>query len=273
MPRVSSIDRLIQIMAQLRDPEHGCPWDVEQDFASIAPYTIEEAYEVEDAIRRGDRADLQDELGDLLLQVVFHARMAEEEGSFGFEQVVESICDKLVRRHPNVFAGQRLPDPGVQPAADVQLDAWEAHKRRERAERARDEGREPSVLDGIPLGLPALMRARKYLARARRAGFRWREISQALDKLEEEVAELRQAVHAGDAAALEHELGDVLFAAAGVGEDTGTDPEAAVRGALARFESRLRHVERAARARNQTLEQIPNDELLELWRHAKREAG
>ncbi len=273
MRGMSSVDRLIEIMAQLRDPEHGCPWDVEQDFASIAPYTIEEAYEVEDAIRRGDRAELRDELGDLLLQVVFHARMAEEEGSFGFEQVVESICHKLVRRHPNVFAGERLPDSGAKPAADAQLDAWEAHKRHERAERAREAGREPSVLDGIPVGLPALMRARKYRARARRAGFRWREISQALDKLEEEVAELREAVQARDEAAIEHELGDVLFAAVGVGEDLGTDPEAAMRGALARFESRLRHVERAATARGQTLEQIPLGELLTLWSDAKRETG
>jgi MazG family protein len=264
MLRVSSIDRLLEIMARLRDPERGCPWDVEQDFASIAPYTIEEAYEVEDAIRRGDRDDLRDELGDLLLQVVFHARMAEEEGSFAFDAVVEAICDKLVRRHPNVFADQPLPD------AAAQLDAWEGHKRSERAERARAEGREPSVLDGIPVGLPALMRARKFRARARRAGFRWTEISQALDKLEEEVAELRQAVDAGDARAIEHELGDVLFAAVGVGDDTGADPEAAMRTALARFAARLRHVEGAAAALGLGLEQIPLGELLELWGEAKR---
>lgn len=266
MSRMSSIDRLLEIMARLRDPERGCPWDVEQDFASIAPYTIEEAYEVEDAIRRGDREDLRDELGDLLLQVVFHARMAEEEGSFAFAQVVDSICDKLVRRHPNVFAGEALPD------AAAQLEAWERHKREERSARAREEGREPSVLDGIPVGLPALMRARKLRARARRAGFRWQAISQALDKLEEEVSELRQAVDARDAAAIEHELGDVLFAAVGIGDETATDPESAMRGALARFASRLRHIEAAAARSGRRLDELALGEALELWREAKRKS-
>jgi len=267
MPHVSSIDRLIEIMARLRDPEHGCPWDVEQDFASIAPYTIEEAYEVDDAIRRGDREDLRDELGDLLLQVVFHARMAQEEGAFAFDGVVEALCDKLVRRHPHVFGDATIED------ADAQTRAWEAQKRGEREARARAEGREPSVLDGVPVGMPSLMRARKLRSRARRAGFRWREISQALDKLEEEVAELRQAVESKDAAAIEHELGDVIFAAVGVAEDTGHEPEDAVRSALARFESRLRHVEAAAAARGQTLEEIPLGDLLELWRRAKRDTA
>ena len=266
MPRVSSIDRLLEIMARLRDPKDGCPWDVEQDFASIAPYTIEEAYEVEDAIRRGDRGDLRDELGDLLLQVVFHARMAEEEGSFAFADVVEAVCDKLVRRHPNVFGGERIEE------ADAQLEAWEGHKRREREERARAEGREASVLDGVPLGLPALTRARKYRARARRAGFRWREISQALDKLEEEVAELREAVESKDPAAIEHELGDVIFASIGVADDTGSDPEGALRAALVRFEARLQHVERGAAELGHTLESLPAGQALELWKDAKRAA-
>ncbi len=267
MRHVSSIDRLIEIMARLRDPENGCPWDLEQDFASIAPYTIEEAYEVEDAIRRGDREDLRDELGDLLLQVVFHARMAQEEGAFAFDDVVDAICDKLVRRHPHVFDDATIED------ADAQTRAWEEQKRGEREARARAEGRESSVLDGVPVGLPALMRARKLRARARRAGFRWQEIGQALDKLEEEVAELRQAVESEDPAATEHELGDAIFAAVGVGDDTGRDPEDALRSALARFEARLRHVEAAAAARGQTLEQTPLAELLELWGQAKRDTG
>lgn len=267
MPRVSSIDRLIGIMARLRDPETGCPWDVEQDFASIAPYTIEEAYEVDDAIRRGDRDDLRDELGDLLLQVVFHARMAEEEGAFGFDDVVEAICDKLVRRHPNVFADR------VEPDADAQLEAWERHKRAERSARARAEGREPGALDGIPLALPALLRARKLRARARRAGFRWEHVSQAQAKLEEEVAELRRAVASGDAAAIEHELGDVLFATVGVADDSGADPEAAMRSVLARFEARLRHVELGATERGKRLDQLELAEALELWAEAKGREG
>jgi MazG family protein len=265
---VSGIERLLEIMARLRDPEGGCPWDVEQSFETIAPYTIEEAYEVDDAIRRRDLDGLRDELGDLLLQVVFHAQMAREAGAFRFEDVVEAVCDKLVRRHPNIFGDAATID-----SAAAQLEAWEAHKADERAGAAEREGRAASVLDGVPLGLPALLRARKLLRRAARAGFEWPNPVDALEKVVEEVAEVRAEVESGGRERLRAELGDLLIAMAGLAQALELDPEEALRDANARFERRLRSVESRLAGEGRTLRDAGIRELLERWERAKREEG
>jgi len=238
---MSSVDRLVEIMDRLRQPGGGCPWDLEQDFASIAPYTIEEAYEVAEAVRRGDREELRDELGDLLLQVVFHAQMAQEEGSFDLEAVAGAICDKLVRRHPHVFGEAHVPD------AAAQTRAWEEQKARERSERARATGEAPpGALDGVALALPALMRAAKLQRRARRAGFDAGGAGEALARARRALAALAAAPGADNPASpadrerLAEELGELLFAAAGVGRALDLDPEEALREANARFEERFR---------------------------------
>jgi MazG family protein len=222
-----AIDRLLEIMARLRDPQGGCPWDVEQSFATIAPYTIEEAYEVDDAIRRGDLPALRDELGDLLLQVVFHAQMAREAGHFDFAAVVEAICDKLVRRHPHVFGDARVR------SADEQLDAWEEHKARERAERRG--GAPASALDGVALGLPALLRAGKVLRRAARAGLA--TAPPALDAAWQRFrAEPGAPGHAGA----------LLLAVVRAADAAGVDAEQALRDATAGFEAQARAAERSS---------------------------
>ncbi len=248
-------------MAQLRDPERGCPWDQEQTFETIAPYTIEEAYEVEDAIRRADWSALPAELGDLLLQVVFHAQMASEEGKFGFEEVVEAICRKLVRRHPNVFADE------VVRSAEEQKEKWEEMKA---AERAVSAGGSAAALAGIPLGLPALTRAAKLQRRARRVGFRWPGVAESLSKLEEELGELRVAATESDPARILDELGDVLFASVSVATELGVDPETAIRAANAKFETRFRQMEEALATRGEEFSSKSPKEPLELWREAKR---
>jgi len=222
---MSDIQRLLDIMAKLRAPGGGCPWDLEQTFETIAPYTIEEAYEVDDAIRRGDFEGLRDELGDLLLQVVFHAQMADEEERFDFGDVVESICDKLVRRHPHVFG-----DASIE-TAEAQTDAWEQQKTLERARRG-----ETSAADGIPAGLPALLRAGKLLRRAQRAGF-------ALPTREESAGHAKAALEALDASS----LGSLLLAVAQLAQHEGVDAEEALRTATAEFETSLREWERADR--------------------------
>src|SRR5580658_1839370 len=216
------IDRLLDIMARLRDPEDGCPWDREQNFSTIAPYTIEEAYEVSDAIERGDMPALKDELGDLLLQVVFHARMAEEAGLFAFGDVATAIADKMVRRHPHVFG-----DAEIASVAE-QNEAWEAHKAAERQARG-DNG---SVLDGVALALPALLRAAKISRRAARIGFDWPDARAVLPKIAEEIAELEHEMDSGGGpAALEEEMGDLLFAVANLARKLDIELETAVRGA------------------------------------------
>src|SRR5947209_18389108 len=221
------IDRLLAIMTRLRDPAQGCPWDREQDFATIAPYTIEEAYEVADAIERGDMAALKDELGDLLFQVVFHARMAEELGLFGFDDVVEAIAEKMERRHPHVFGDVKIA------SVTAQNEAWEAHKA---AERHASGGAE-SVLDGVALALPALLRAAKISRRAARIGFDWPDAGPVMEKVLEEIAELRTEIErAAEPAALEEELGDILFAVANLARKLDIDPEEALRRATAKFE-------------------------------------
>ncbi|HEV2302860.1 MAG TPA: nucleoside triphosphate pyrophosphohydrolase [Stellaceae bacterium] len=259
---MNPIDRLLAIMARLRDRERGCPWDREQDFATIAPYTIEEAYEVADAIGRADMVALKDELGDLLFQVVFHARMAEEQGKFAFEDVAAAIADKMVRRHPHVFGTTEIA------SAAVQTEAWERHKAAEREARAAAAGRRASILDGVALALPALLRAAKIGRRAARIGFDWPDASAVFDKLAEEVEELRAELeHGADPARTEDEMGDILFAAAQLARKLAVDPEAALRRATAKFERRFRELEARAAERG-----LGNEiEALEaLWQEVKR---
>ena len=224
------ISPLVAIMAQLRDRETGCPWDIEQDFASIAPYTIEEAYEVADAIERNDMASLKDELGDLLLQVVFHSRMAQEAGTFSLSDVITAICDKMIRRHPHVFG----PDGN---GSAEESPGWEQIKAAERAERADDDD---SALAGVTLGLPALARAEKLQKRAARVGFDWDDVSVVQDKIMEELEELSSATTPDHVA---EEVGDLLFAAANLARHHKVDPEAALRAANLKFERRFRAME------------------------------
>jgi ATP diphosphatase len=260
-----ALTRLLAIMARLRDPERGCPWDREQDFATIAPYTIEEAYEVADAIARGDMAALRDELGDLLFQVVFHARLAEEAGLFGFPDVAAAIADKMVRRHPHVFGDAEISSAAAQSAA------WEEHKARERAAEAAAAGTRESVLDGVALALPALLRAAKIQRRAARIGFDWPEARPVIAKLAEEIAELEaelQAEPSADRARLEDEMGDILFAAANLARKLDIDPEAALRHATRKFERRFRRVEALAAERGIGPDL---DALDTLWEEVKRE--
>jgi nucleoside triphosphate diphosphatase len=240
-----SLDRLLDIMARLRDPERGCPWDREQDFASIAPYTIEEAYEVADAIGRRDMAALKDELGDLLFQVVFHARMAEETGAFAFADVAEAISEKMVRRHPHVFGAAEID------SAAAQTKAWEDQKADEREVRSRDAGIRASVLDGVALALPALARADKIARRAARIGFDWPEARLVFSKIREECAELEAALDEDGAEpeAVEEELGDLLFAVANLARKLEIDPETALRRATGKFERRFRRVEALSKER------------------------
>jgi MazG family protein len=257
--------RLLAIMARLRDPAGGCPWDLEQTFATIAPYTLEEAYEVADAIARGDLADLREELGDLLLQVVFHARMAEEAGAFDFADVAASICAKMVARHPHVFGDVDIK------TADAQTAAWEEMKARERAAKTGGEER-ASTLDGVPLALPALMRAIKLQNRAARVGFDWPSTNEVIDKIVEEARELAEARAAGDVDPdrLEDEMGDLLFVAANLARHFKVDPEAALRRANAKFERRFRYIERGLANAGRKLGEASLAEMDALWDEAKR---
>jgi len=226
------MERLLDIMRRLRDPEHGCPWDVAQTFETIAPYTIEEAYEVDDAIRRGDPDALRDELGDLLLQVVFHAQMADELGWFGFADVEAAISDKMERRHPHVFGDEDIDSPEAQSAA------WEAQKAEERKARGQH-----SLMDDVAAGLPEWLRAKKLQKRAAQAGFDWPEPAPVLDKLAEELDEVGEALRGGEAHRIEEELGDLLFAAVNLARQLKVDPGVALRGANAKFEARFRAME------------------------------
>jgi tetrapyrrole methylase family protein/MazG family protein/ATP diphosphatase len=250
-------------MAALRDPVGGCPWDREQTFASIAPYTVEEAYEVADAIERGDLDALADELGDLLLQVVFHAQIAAEGGSFSFADVVERICDKLVRRHPHVFGDATVA------SAREQTESWESIKAHERSAR-----REDSVLADIPMGLPGLTRAVKLGRRAARVGFEWPDLPPVRAKVEEELAELDEAVEGGARDRIEAEMGDVLFALANLCRHLDLDPESCLRRSNRTFERRFGHIEARVRAAGGDWSTFDLDALDAFWREAKqREAG
>jgi MazG family protein len=258
------LQRLLSIMEQLRDPETGCPWDRQQSFDTIAPYTIEEAYEVADAIRRGDLAALKDELGDLLFQVVFHARMANELGVFGFDDVVRTINRKMLRRHPHVFGDVEAAD-----AAAVR-SAWEDHKVRERAV---THGPEASALAGVAAALPALLRAQKLQRRAARVGFDWSGPEPVLDKVREEIEELEAEVRdgGGDDARLHHELGDLLFACVNLARHLQADAETALRDACERFQRRFGYIERALAERGTTVEAASLEEMDVLWERAKQE--
>lgn len=256
------VERLLEIMARLRDPSAGCPWDLQQDFRSIAPHTLEEAYEVADAIERGDTRALRDELGDLLFQVVFHAQLAREHGAFDFEDVVAAICDKLTRRHPHVFAGQSIA--GVEEQSRV----WDRLKADER----RTAGQGDGALDGVPRALPALSRACQLGRRAAHAGFDWPDAGGPRAKIDEELAELDHAV-AGirDPDRLEAELGDLLFSVANLARHLGVDAEAALRRASDRFVRRYGHLERALAARGADATTAGGELLDQLWAAAKRE--
>ena len=254
----AELSRLLEVMARLRDPVAGCPWDVQQDFSSIAPYTIEEAYEVADAIARADMPALADELGDLLFQVVYHARMAEEAGAFAFADVARAIAGKMVRRHPHVFGTAAARDAAAQTAA------WEEQKRAERAARA-----ETGTLAGIPVALPALVRAQKLTARAARVGFDWPDAGAVLDKLEEEAAELRAELADATRDRLEDEMGDLLFVCANLARKLGLDGEACLRRASGKFERRFGAVEaRLARA-GRVAAEATLEEMEGLWGEVK----
>jgi nucleoside triphosphate diphosphatase len=272
MSSQAAIERLLAVMARLRDPETGCPWDVQQDFATIAPYTIEEAYEVADAIARQDLGALREELGDLLFQVVFHARMAEEKGAFAFQDVASALADKMIARHPHVFADAERQDVARQTAS------WEAIKADERARKKAASTAPASALDDVPLNLPALARAQKIQKRAGRVGFDWRDPVPALDKVVEETAEVRAAlaVAAARPEELAEELGDLLFAVVNVARLAGVDAETALRNATIKFERRFRGVEAELMRRGRTPETSDLAEMDAIWdavKKAERGAG
>jgi MazG family protein len=262
----ASILRLLAIMARLRDPERGCPWDQKQSFATIAPYTIEEAYEVADAIERGDMHELKDELGDLLLQVVYHARMAEEAGHFAFADATEAICDKMIRRHPHVFG---------EAATGGHPGQWEAIKQAERQAKQANGGRscKAGLFDGVPAGLPAMIRSAKLQRRSARAGFDWPSPGPIVEKIEEELAELRAEIGGASGTECERrqfeEFGDLMFVMVNLGLHLGIDPEAALRAANGKFVRRMEAVEASARANGRELLEMTLDEMQVLWDRVK----
>jgi ATP diphosphatase len=270
-PAAIAMDRLLAIMARLRDPKNGCPWDLEQSFRSIVPHTIEEAYEVADAIERDDMKALPGELGDLLFQVVFYAQMASEAGHFRMEDVVAAINTKMIERHPHVFGSANIE------TAAAQTVAWEVQKAKERAAEAAAAGRAISVLDGVASGLPALTRAEKLQKRAARIGFDWPEAEPVLDKIQEEIAELKAEMNdAPDPARLDEEMGDLLFACANLARHLGVDPEGALRRANVKFERRFKRMEAFAKAEggsggSQASMPTSLERLEVLWQRVKAE--
>jgi MazG family protein len=262
LPR-EPLARLLKVMAWLRDPEQGCPWDIEQTFRTIAPYTIEEAYEVSDAIDRNDMPALKEELGDLLLQVVYHAQMAAEAKAFDFADVAAAIADKMVDRHPHVFGDQTVP------SAEAQTVSWEARKAAERASKP-----DTGTLGGVAKALPALLRAEKLQKRAARVGFDWASIGPVIDKIEEEIGELRAELAAGkaDAARTTDEIGDVLFAVANLARHCKVDPEAALRSTNDKFERRFHYVEKKLAEQGRKPAEASLEEMETLWQAAKTAA-
>ena len=258
-----NLSRLLDIMARLRDPETGCPWDIQQSFETIAPYTIEEAYEVSEAISTGDRDKICDELGDLLLQVVFHAQMAAEEGSFTFDGVARQVSDKMIRRHPHVFGTAKAED------GEAVKQNWEAIKQAERAEAAK--GETVSVLDGVASTLPAMVRAAKLQKRAARVGFDWPDMMAVIDKMNEELGELEQVLQhtPDDKTRLQDEIGDILFVAANLARKAGIDPETALLGCNRKFERRFRYIEDRLGQQNSSVEQACLEQMEALWQEAK----
>ncbi|AFO49500.1 MULTISPECIES: nucleoside triphosphate pyrophosphohydrolase [Pseudomonas] len=266
-----TLDDLLHLMARLRDPQYGCPWDLKQNYASIVPHTIEEAYEVADTIERGDFEHLQGELGDLLFQVVYYSQLAREEGRFEFDGVVDSITRKLIRRHPHVFPTGELYAPVDTPSlSEAQVKSrWEEIKAEERAEKSQPE--QLSLLDDVPATLPGLSRAAKLQKRAATVGFDWPAALPVLDKVREELDEVLQAMADGDADALEDEVGDLLFAAVNLARHLKQDPEHALRRANRKFERRFRFIEQALRDSGRPIEDCDLDELDALWGEAKRQ--
>ena len=266
------INDLLAVMARLRDPEHGCPWDLRQDFPTIAPHTLEECYELVDAIERSDFAQVRDELGDVLFQVVFYAQMGSEQGRFDWGDVVENLVEKLLRRHPHVFpsgklASGTLGDDDQRVHGDIEQvhQTWERIKQAER--NAKQQG---GVLDDVPVALPALSRAAKLQKRAARVGFDWENWRQVLDKIQEEQAEVVEAIEQGDSAAVENEIGDLLFACVNLARFVKIDPESALRASNRKFERRFRFIERELAARGQHPEDVSLEAMEQLWIAAKR---
>jgi tetrapyrrole methylase family protein/MazG family protein/ATP diphosphatase len=267
----SEFERLVEIMARLRNRENGCPWDVQQTFETIAPYTIEEAYEVADAIHNGSREDIRDELGDLLLQVVFHARIAEEEGSFNVADVARGVSDKMINRHPHVFGDGANPDSPpaqTQPRdAEGQKINWEDIKATERAQKGKS-----GVLDDIAVGLPPMLRALKLQKRAARVGYDWDHINDVFDKMAEETDELKIELAADepDHDAIKDEIGDILFVAVNLARKAGVDPETALMGCNKKFERRFRYIEEQVDKNGKNIKHVPLDEMEIFWQDAKK---
>ena len=274
---LTAIDRLIAIMTMLRDKQHGCPWDLEQTIKSLLPYTLEEAYEVADAIENNDLVELEDELGDLLFQVIFYAQIAKEQGVFDFQDIATAITDKLVRRHPHVFPDGDLEQFGIPQEIDAQqvVVNWEAIKEIEREEKRKKGGKQAvqgveSILDDVPRALPAMERARKLQKRAAQVGFDWAEIAPVLEKLKEEVAEFEEALASGDLERMSDELGDVLFATINLARHSKIEPEVALRSTNRRFERRFKWIEAALYKQDKVFKDAKLEELEALWGQAKK---
>ena len=273
---LTAIDRLIAIMTMLRDKQHGCPWDLEQTIKSLLPYTLEEVYEVADAIENNDLVELEDELGDLLFQVIFYAQIAKEQGAFDFQDIATAITDKLIRRHPHVFPGGDVEQFGISQEIDAQqvVVNWEAIKEIEREEK-RKKGRKQavqgveSILDDVPRALPAMERARKLQKRAAQVGFDWAEVAPVLEKLKEEVVEFEEALASGDLERMSDELGDVLFATINLARHSKIEPEVALRSTNRRFETRFKWIEAALYKQGKVFKDAKLEELDALWGQAK----
>ena len=274
---LTAIDRLIAIMTMLRDKQHGCPWDLEQTIKSLLPYTLEEVYEVADAIENNDLVELEDELGDLLFQVIFYAQIAKEQGAFDFQDIATAITDKLVRRHPHVFPDGDVEQFGISQEIDAQqvVVNWEAIKEIEREEKRKKGGKQvvqgaESILDDVPRALPAMERARKLQKRAAQVGFDWAEIAPVLEKLKEEVAEFEEALASGDLERMSDELGDVLFATINLARHSKIEPEVALRSTNRRFERRFKWIEAALYKQDKVFKDAKLEELDVLWGQAKK---
>lgn len=274
---LTAIDRLMAIMTMLRDKNHGCPWDLEQTIKSLLPYTLEEVYEVADAIENNDLVELEDELGDLLFQVIFYAQIAKEQGAFDFQDIAKTISDKLIRRHPHVFPEGDIQQFGIPQDISAQqvVVNWEAIKELEREEKRKKGGKQSaqefqSILDDVPRALPAMERARKLQKRAAKVGFDWTEMAPVLKKLKEEVAEFEEALASGNLKRVSDELGDVLFATINLARHSNIDPEVALRSTNRRFETRFKWIEEALSVQNKAFKDVNLDELDALWDQAKK---
>lgn len=269
------LDDLLYLMSRLRDPKSGCPWDLKQTFETILPYTIEETYEVADAIEKQDYPHLKEELGDLLFQVIFYSQLGKEENHFDFAQIVDTLVSKLVRRHPHVFpSGELHSEANEQPLTDDEIKGrWEAIKQQERNEKAKqndDSNQTVSLLADVPLALPAMQRAEKLQKRAASVGFDWPEPAQVLDKIEEEIVELREAIASGKIEAIQDELGDLMFALVNLARHVKVKPDMALRSTNAKFERRFNYIESCLALQDRTLQDASLDEMEALWQQAKQ---